>query len=546
MGNAMPLRRGALASFVGYAFSHTLGMPLLTGGAVRFRLYSAWGLPAGEIAGIIAFNSLTLWLGVAAMLAMGGIAAPDAIGNLLALPAAAVGGLAVGLGVLLLAYPCLSLVFRQPLRLREWSFAWPPPPLAAAQLVLAVVDWTLAALTLWLLLPPVGLGFFAFAGVYTAASIAGVVSHVPAGLGVFEAVLLLSLPEGAHAPGVAAALILYRLIYYVLPLLLAALVFAAHQGEVAGGALLGRRRPPAPRHAAGAAQPPGTLVFIGGVVLLISGATPTVPSRLEWLGPLAPLAVIELSHFFGSLAGLALLVLALGSAAAADAAYVGDRGRARRRHRVLAAQGARLGGGALSRARAGGARSRRAGPSTARAGYWRSASPPLGCSPFWLSCSAPPGWASSATGTSTTPTSSGGNSCWRATRPRFLRATIGVVVAMVLLGGLQLVRFATPEAAGARAHAGWRRRGGLGAGQRRDAVGQCLASVLGDKRFLFSESGRSFIMYAVQGRSWIAMGEPVGAADERLELLWRFRERCDRLGRPGGILRDRAELRCRT
>ena len=91
--------------------------------------------------------------------------------------------------------------------MREWSFAWPSPPLAAAQLVLAVVDWTLAALTLWLLLPPVGLGFFAFAGVYTAACIAGVVSHVPAGLGVFEAVLLLTLPEGAHAPGVAAALI---------------------------------------------------------------------------------------------------------------------------------------------------------------------------------------------------------------------------------------------------------------------------------------------------------------------------------------------------
>ena len=44
-GNAMPLRRGALASFVGYAFSHAMGMPLLTGGAVRYRLYSAWGLP---------------------------------------------------------------------------------------------------------------------------------------------------------------------------------------------------------------------------------------------------------------------------------------------------------------------------------------------------------------------------------------------------------------------------------------------------------------------------------------------------------------------
>ena len=59
-------------------------MPLLTGGAVRYRLYTAWGLPAGEIAGIVAFNSLTLWLGVAAMLALGGLAAPAAFGGLLA------------------------------------------------------------------------------------------------------------------------------------------------------------------------------------------------------------------------------------------------------------------------------------------------------------------------------------------------------------------------------------------------------------------------------------------------------------------------------
>ena len=55
-------------------------------------------------------------------------------------------------------------------------------------------------------------------------------------------------------------------------------------------------------------------------------------------------------------------------------------------------------------------------------------------------------------------------------------------------------------------------------------------ALLGDKRFLFSDSGRSFIMYGIQGRSWIAMGDAIGPADERLELLWRFREGCDRWG----------------
>src|SRR3712207_7149816 len=86
------------------------------------------------------------------------------------------------------------------------------------------------------------MGFFAFAGLYTVANVAGVVNHVPAGLGVFEAVLLLALPEGAHAPGIAAALVAYRLIYYVLPLVVAALVFAFHQTHAARGVFAGRLR----------------------------------------------------------------------------------------------------------------------------------------------------------------------------------------------------------------------------------------------------------------------------------------------------------------
>ena len=101
----LPLRQGALAGFIGYAFSHGMGLPLLTGGAVRYRLYSAWGLAAGEIAGIVAFNSLTLWLGVAAMLAMGGIVAPAQLGAMLHLPTRRhPASLACGLALLLAGY----------------------------------------------------------------------------------------------------------------------------------------------------------------------------------------------------------------------------------------------------------------------------------------------------------------------------------------------------------------------------------------------------------------------------------------------------------
>ena len=321
IGKPLPLRQAALAGFIGYAFSHAMGLPLLSGGAVRYRLYTAWGLGAGEIGGIVAFNSLTLWLGVAAMLCLGGLAAPAQVGALLHLAPGATLAVAAGLGALLAGYVAAGWLIRRPLTIRGWSFAWPSAPVALGQVALAVADWTLAALTLWILLPPIGLGFFAFAGIFTAACIAGVVSHVPAGLGVFEAVLLLALPDGAHAPGVAGALIAYRLIYYLLPLLVAALLFAVHQARAGSAAVAGRVD--LARRGAALVLPNllATLVFIGGAILLVSGATPTVADRLAVLAPVAPLALIEVSHFLGSLAGLALLVLALGLRRRLDGAW---------------------------------------------------------------------------------------------------------------------------------------------------------------------------------------------------------------------------------
>ena len=528
LGNPLPARRGALASFVGYAFSHAMGVPLVTGGAVRFRLYSAWGLAAGDIAGIIAFNSLTLWLGVGAMLALGGLTAPVEVGTLLRLPASAVTGLSWSLGLLLLAYPWLGLVFRRPLVVGDWSFAWPAPPLALAQLLLAVIDWALAAATLWVLLPPVGLGFAAFASLYTVASIAGVISHVPAGLGVFEAVLLIALPEAAHAPGVAAALVIYRLIYYVLPLLLAAVVFALHQAYVAGGVVV--ERLDLARRGTQLILPSllAALVFIGGVVLLVSGATPAMSNRLDWLGPLAPLALIELSHFFGSLAGLALLVLSLGLRRRLDAAYWATAG-------VLAAGivFSLLKGLDWEEALYLAIVLATLLPSHA-AFYRKSRLLSQRFSAPWLLAILAVVLGTTWLGFFCYRHVDYANELWwqfvlDGDAPRFLRATIGVVVGLIVLGGLQLMRFAEPRKI-ARPDREDPEQALVALAQAEAPMASAWLAALGDKRFLFSESGRSFIMYAVQGRSWIAMGEPVGLAAERLELLWRFRERCDGWG----------------
>lgn len=526
VGRPLPLRQGALAGFIGYAFSHAMGLPLLTGGAVRFRLYSGWGLAAPEIAGVVAFNSLTLWVGVAAMLALGGLVAPEEIGGLLGLSAASGRILGIGLTALLVLYALAGLWVRKPLSWREWSFAWPRPGVAVAQLVLATVDWSFAALTLWFLLPPIGIGFFAFAGLFTAAAIAGVISHVPAGLGVFEAVLLVALPEGAQAPGVAAALVAYRLIYYLLPLLVAAMVFAVHQARAGSAALAGRLD--LAWRGAELVLPNllATLVFVAGAILLISGATPTVPARLDWLAPIVPLMLIELSHFLGSLAGLALLALALGLRRRLDGAWWATA--------IVLAAGivfSLVKGGdweeALYLAVVLGVLL----PSR-RAFYRRSTLLAQRFSAPWMV-------AILAVLVGTTWL---GFFCYRhveythdlwwqflveADAPRFLRATAGVMIAAALLGGMQLLHFAAPaNAHPAEGEAAEPRVRGALTGAERSPSNAGLA-FLGDKRFVFSESGRSFIMYGVQARSWVAMGGPIGVRSERLELLWHYRELCD-------------------
>lgn len=529
VGRPLPLGQGALASFVGYAFSHAMGLPLFTGGAVRYRLYTAWGLGAGDIAGVVAFNSLTLWLGVAAMLALGGLAAPVETGALFGVAPPVATAAALALCLVMAGYVVLGTIVRRPLAIRDWQFAAPRPPVALLQLLLAVLDWLFAAATLYLLLPPVGIGFFAFAGLFTAASIAGVVSHVPAGLGVFEAVLLVAMPEGAHLPGVAAALIVYRLIYYLLPLLLAALAFAVHEAKL-GGAVVAARIDLA-RRGVELVLPNilAVLVFIGGAILLVSGATPTEPARLAWLAPLAPLVLIELSHFLGSLAGLALLALALGLGRRLDAAWWATC--------VVLAVGivvSLVKGLDWEEALYLAAVLLALAPSR-RAFYRRSRLLSQRFSVPWLLAILAVLAGSIWLGMFAYRHVDYANELWwqfvlEGDAPRFLRATAGVMIAMVVLGGLQLIRFAPPKGAAAHLDPQATEAAAAVLAASAEAPASGALALLGDKRFLFSDSGRSFIMYGIQGRSWVAMGDAIGPVDERLELLWRFRERCDQWG----------------
>lgn len=222
------MRDVLFASFAAFAFSNNVGFQLLSGGSIRYRLYSRFGLAPGVIGMIVVFCAIAYALGVIAVTGLLALFEPAEIATLLHLPQTIIslGGLV--LLAVILVYLALA-VRRQPLRFGRFHLHSPSFPLALAQVVLASVDAVLAATVMYVLLPAgFGIGYAQFLAVYLIAATASVVSLVPGGLGVFEtAITLLTVPTGKAAMiGVFLAL---RLIYFILPLVVAMLGFLLHE-----------------------------------------------------------------------------------------------------------------------------------------------------------------------------------------------------------------------------------------------------------------------------------------------------------------------------
>ncbi|HWQ08906.1 MAG TPA: lysylphosphatidylglycerol synthase domain-containing protein, partial [Holophaga sp.] len=218
-----------LASFIGYAFSNNVGLSAIAGSGVRFRLYSDWGLSVFDIAKVVVFYSVTFWIG---LLGLGGAAfvlEPMAIPAQFHVPLATTFPLGCVLLALLAAYLAAAALVRKPIAFRTRELALPSPGMALLQTLVSSLDWALAAAVLYALLPAGQLSFAAFLGVFLLGQFAGVLSHIPGGLGVFEGVLL-TLLSGRIAPDTLfAALIAYRGIYYLLPLTAAAALLGGYE-----------------------------------------------------------------------------------------------------------------------------------------------------------------------------------------------------------------------------------------------------------------------------------------------------------------------------
>jgi uncharacterized membrane protein YbhN (UPF0104 family) len=312
-GHRVSYARTALASFCAYALAHNLGFAAVSGAAVRYRLYSHWGLTPEQIAKIIAFCSLTFGLGG---MSLGGVILfyePHAVpwfGEHFPLwLLTAIGGL---MWTIVGGYVFLST--RYPiLHIRGRTIEIPGWRMALAQVALATVDVAVTASIFYALLPHArGLTWLRFLAVYLGSYAAGLVANVPGGLGVFDAAILLGLSRYLPAPVVLSTTFIFRLYYYVIPLFLAGFLFAGNEvllrSRGLGTRTPGQTRWSEPDFAVAAST---GLVAVCGAMLLSIGLLDTHPDY-SWMAPgLADFASTA-GQYVTSLLGTALMVLAIG------------------------------------------------------------------------------------------------------------------------------------------------------------------------------------------------------------------------------------------
>ncbi len=228
IGYRLPYRKIAVASFVGYVFSHNA--TILGGSAARYRIYSGLGLSAGQVARLILFCSITFWLG---FLALGGftfVLHPQAIEHGTHLPFKTTWPIGVIFLILLATYLIVTVLRKKPVTISDWDLAIPSPGLSLCQIALASIDWAVAGSVLYVLLSnTIQMDYPEFIEIFLLAQITGLVSSVPGGLGVFEGVMLLLLSEVAPASSLIGSLLLYRVIYYLLPLGLASIILGIEE-----------------------------------------------------------------------------------------------------------------------------------------------------------------------------------------------------------------------------------------------------------------------------------------------------------------------------
>jgi len=514
-------RQIAIASFIGYAFS--MNTTIIGGSAARYRIYSSLGVSAANVARLVIFCAVTFLLGFFAIGAFSFLLHPQHIPQAVHLPFLSVRPLGAIFLAFVSAYLFLVFFIKKPLKIKGWEFETPGPVLSIGQILISSLDWALAAGVLYVLMPQdIGLTYSKFLGIYLLAQIAGLLSSVPGGLGVFETVILLLMSDFEEPAALMGSLLLYRFIYYILPLIVASILLGLneflsqrHLINQVGRILKQFGESVVPQIFA-------FTTFLAGAILLFSGTLPAERGRMDFLWDFLPLPAIEISHFLGSVVGAVLIVLARGLQRRINAAYhitvvllFGGivfsllKGLDYEEAIILAVMLLAI--------------------IPCKKEFYRKAS--------LLDQKFSTGWVISIVAMTACSIWLGmfsykhveySNSLWwrfalDADAPRFLRATAAMITIFLLyflaklhlpgktvlskLNSAQIEKVESIVQSNPKTYA-W-------------------LALLGDKSFLFNESQSAFIMYAVQGRSWVAMGDPIGPQEKWRDLVWDFRELCD-------------------
>jgi phosphatidylglycerol lysyltransferase len=512
-GYPVSYARTSLASFCAYTLAHNLGFAAVSGAAVRYRFYAAWGLPPLAIAKVVAFTSLTFGLGGFALGGLVLVVEPEVVPGLGDhVPHIVMQALGVLMWGIVVAYVTMSRI-RSHVVIFGHRIDLPGFRMAVAQTVLASVDVAVTAMIFYALLPAAeGLTFLHFLGIYIAAYIAGIAASLPGGIGVFDTAILIGLQPWLSAPEVIGALLVFRLYYYIVPLFLAGTLFAgfelAQRRHVIG-------RFGAEQRVADALEVPAIagLVGLGGTVLLFLGALPSRGSAIdEWAGYEAAVA----SQFAASIVGSLLLVMGYGLLRRLKLAWGmgmllllngivicllrGEHWWLWGAFALVAVLLAAMRGAFYREARLMG---EPLAPETlvplgvVGAGAILLALVSYGGrvgEESWLQVVASPLASDS------------------------LRFTVGLAALLLLVGMVRLLRPAPlkPEPWSAATRARLAALGGTPPEQADGAV--------------FGEAGRAGLAFVRRDSVWLALGDPVGEERDRASVIWRFRDICDREG----------------
>jgi phosphatidylglycerol lysyltransferase len=519
----LPVTKIGFASFIGYAFSNNLGLSMISGGSVRYRLYSLWGLSLIDITRIITFCTATLWIGFFSLAGIVFLVEPQILPARLNFPFHSVYPLGVVFLLIVAAFVFSSLIIKRPLRIKDWEFPIPSFRILIIQIVIASLDWAVAGAVIYMLLPAIpGFSFFKFLSVFLVAQVAGIASQIPGGLGIFETVVILLVPPDIPRHQVIGSLLVFRGIYYILPLIAATFLLGIQELLQRWDAIRRFHQAFGGWIAAVIPMAFSLTTFLSGMILLFSGVLPATKGRIMWLKDFLPLPVMEVSHFLGSIIGIMLLLLARGLLRRIDSAYILTL--------IL------LGAGILFSLLKGFDYEEAIILSVMLVAF-------LPCHIYFrrkgslISGRFSPGWIAAVIlvllssiwlGLFSFKHVNYSHDLWwsftiHGDAPRFMRAMVGVLCTVIIF---VVWRFLNP------AYRGPLKKDLPDMDRIRpvvrasDSTYACLA-LLGDKSFLFNKNDSAFIMYGVAGRSWIAMGDPIGPKDEWPELIWRFREISD-------------------